>query len=330
MDSDVLDTINHVFNPLYIILGFFIITINMLILYIIIAKFTTRSTEIKLTFILCIIESIQGLFMTGLAIAKLVVGYTWLSSYSIQCIIEATIDWTSLRFGLFTLAILSTLRYLTVCHKKEKSFKFWIITWLIVVSPIFALFFYIPINQDAAHTSSWLFCTIFTFPSPILSIFIAIMPFTFLIPCWIITFCYCCIGYTANKQLNIIKSQAIADNDESLLRVLKRQKLKLVGQILVVFIVYNANYMISYVTQILKYVIGYKRPPLLDAVTIILLNIPAAVNPLITITFQPELNNELSLLLLKFNPEINSGLNQLLLKFQIKMKSLFKKFFPSQ
>jgi hypothetical protein len=227
---------------------------------------------------------------------------------------EATVEWSCVRFGLFTLSIPSVLRYLTVCHKTEKSFKFWIIAWLIVVSPIFALFFYIPINQDAVHTSSWLFCTIFTYPGPVLSTLGAIMPFVFLIPCWTITFCYCCIGYTANKQLNIIKSQAIAENNTSLLIVVKKQKLKLIIQILVIFIVYNANYMISYVTQTLKYTIGYKRPPILDAITYILFNEPAAINPLITITFQPELNSELSLLLLKF---------------QVKVKNLIKRIFQA-
>ncbi|KXN66765.1 family A G protein-coupled receptor-like protein [Conidiobolus coronatus NRRL 28638] len=315
MDSSLIETIHYIFNPILIIFGFFIITINVLIIYIIIAKFTERSTEIKLTFILCIIETIQGIFITIWAIAKLIVGYTWFESYSIQCIMEATVEWSCVRFGLFTLAILSVLRYLTVCHKKEKSFKFWIIVWLITVSPIFVLFFYIPSNQDAVHTSSWLFCTIFSYSDPVLSILGAIMPFVFLIPCWTITFCYCCIGYTANKQLNVIKSQAIAENNTNLLTVVKKQKLKLVIQILVIFIVYNANYMVSYVTQTLKYAVGYKRPPILDAATYIMFNEPAAINPLITITFQPELNNELNLILLKF---------------QVKVKNLIKRIFSSQ
>jgi hypothetical protein len=124
MDSDLIKTIRHIFNHILIIFGIFIITINFLIMYIIIAKFTERNAEMKLTLILCIIEYIQGIEFTIQAIIKLIVGYRWFESYSIQYILETTVEWPSVRLGLFTLSIISILRYLVVCHKIEKSFKF--------------------------------------------------------------------------------------------------------------------------------------------------------------------------------------------------------------
>jgi hypothetical protein len=109
-----------------------------------------------------------------------------------------------------------------------------------------------------------------------------------------------------------MRADAYNTNDEMMIQVIKREKRKLAIQIFFVFCLYNLTFCMSYITMILKYAIGYKRTPIIDALTFSFVHISMAVNPIITISFQPEVNQEFKLMLIKY---------------QAKFKSLFRRVF---
>jgi hypothetical protein len=132
-----------------------------------------------------------------------------------------------------------------------------------------------------------------------------------LIPCWISTYCYFVIGLKAYKKLNQINVEALESNDDSLLRTIRKQKFNLIAQLIAVLIVFNIVYMPIYVTMILRIVSGYRRPPITDAIMIKLMEISRAIDPVITIIFQPELSHEFKALLVKTRVKIKSYITNL-------------------
>jgi hypothetical protein len=235
-----------------------------------------------------------------MGLLKLIYGHEIFKPRNLPCMIVAfVIQWTS-RVEIFNVAVLSTLRYLIVWYKKE--LKLWIWLLILFISTLFITIIYsigIYIG-DASPSPSYLYCQPFTTPNDIQKVMTFLIPFTFLIPCWITTFCYFGVGYKANQQLNIVKQDAINNCDEVLLGIVKQQKIKLIIQLLFVFIIYNVNFSLSYVTWILKFAIGYKRPPEIDASISISVNFTVAINPVITIIFQPDINNEIKFIFVKF------------------------------
>ncbi|KXN66337.1 hypothetical protein CONCODRAFT_11842 [Conidiobolus coronatus NRRL 28638] len=119
-----------------------------------------------------------------------------------------------------------------------------------------------------------------------------LFPALYIIPCWIATYCYFCVGWAAYKRLNLMKQEAINNSDENLLSAIKKQKTKLSIQILFVFVIYNVNFSSSYVTWIMKFVSNYKRTILVDVIVVIQASSTAFINPIVTIIFQPDINNE--------------------------------------
>jgi hypothetical protein len=55
----------------------------------------------------------------------------------------------------------------------------------------------------------------------------------------------------------------------------------------------------SYIAWTLRIAICYKRTPFIDVITFELIEISLAIDPVITVTFQPELNHELNFLIAK-------------------------------
>jgi hypothetical protein len=108
-----------------------------------------------------------------------------------------------------------------------------------------------------------------------------------------------------------MKIEAKANGNINLLKAIKRQKSKIVVQLTLVVILYNINFSPSYITQILKFSIGYKRSPIVEAITYFTVLLTYTLNPVLTITFQPELNHELSAILFKLNVKIRKFISKI-------------------
>jgi hypothetical protein len=173
------------------------------------------------------------------------------------------------------------------------------LAYIILLSPAVGIFLYAFITKDANPTPSYMFCSSYLKPSSLTSVISFIIPFTFLLPCWTVTFCYFEIGRKAYKNLGKLKLEAIEKSDNSLLASIKNQNIKLTIQLVMIFILFNVNFMPSYIAWILKIAIGYKRTPIVDAVAFELVELSLTIDPIITITFQPELNHELNFLIIK-------------------------------
>ncbi|KXN74297.1 hypothetical protein CONCODRAFT_2678 [Conidiobolus coronatus NRRL 28638] len=160
--------------------------------------------------------------------------------------------------------------------------------------------------KDSSPSKSYLQCMPFTSPGKLSYVMTIFIPFLYLIPCWIVTVCYFLIGWTANGHLNIVKAGAIMNGDEHLLKSIMNQRIKLCIQLLIVFVIYNVNFMLSYITFILKFAIGYKRTPIVDSLVLIFIYFTIAINSIITITFQPEVNNEFLFLIVLYTRKFRS------------------------
>jgi hypothetical protein len=304
MDLNNLDDINVIFSSILLILSIFILLFTGLILYIILAKISTKSTEIKVLLILCVVEIELGLSKLVTCILKLLYGKEANSTGTNLCYYIGFEHQLIARIELTVIAYLSTMRYLIVCHSITKSTKFWLISLAIGCLPSLVIFIYgVTLHQDKA-SSSYLACTAFSTPNQINFIINCILPFLFLIPSWIITFCYFCIGLKVNKKLNQMKAEAKSNRNYSLLKVIRLQKIKIIVQLTLVIILYNINFSPSYITLILKFSIGYNRTPIAEATVFLIVYLTFSLNPVLTITFQPELNHELSLILFKLNLRI--------------------------
>jgi hypothetical protein len=209
------------------------------------------------------------------------------------------------RISIINVSILATLRYLMVCRSKE----FKLSTWLLIlflpnagVTIFYSIGFY---TIDASPSASYFYCNTFTNKSNISTILVSFIPFFYLIPCWIATYCYFMVGWIANKRLNLMKQEALNSSDEALLISIQKEKFRLWTQIMFVFVIYNANFGLSYTTWILKLVINYRRSTLVDAIICIQVYSTIFLNPIVTIIFQPDINNEFKFLWIKFKIRIS-------------------------
>jgi hypothetical protein len=120
------------------------------------------------------------------------------------------------------------------------------------------------------------------------------------IQAWVITVSYLLICYNVYKKLNMVLKEAKMNNDKETISSLYRQRNKLFGQVALIIWVYNITYMFSYVTQVLKVTIGYRRTPFLDAVVMAMIMFPCLCNPIVTLSFQPEVKCEFQALMVRF------------------------------
>ncbi|KXN74969.1 family A G protein-coupled receptor-like protein [Conidiobolus coronatus NRRL 28638] len=299
-----LDDINVIFSSILLILSIFILSFTGLIIYIILAKISSKSTEIKVLLVLCLVEIELSLSKAVTCILKLTYGKEANNTGTYLCYYIGFEHQLIARVELMVVAYLSLMRYFIVCHNITKSTKFWLISLAVGCLPSLMIFIYgATLHQDKS-SPSYLACTAFSAPTQINFIINCILPFLFIIPSWIITFCYFCIGLKINKQLNRMKIEAIADRDYNLLKVISLQKIKIVVQLTLVIVLYNINFSPSYITLILKFTIGYNRTPIAEAIVFLVVYCTFSLNPVLTITFQPELNHELSLILFKLNLRI--------------------------
>jgi hypothetical protein len=204
------------------------------------------------------------------------------------------------------------MRYYIVCYKKEKSARFWLISLALSLVPATTIYVFSIIKHDESPNISYLTCQSFSSPGKASQVITIIIPFLYIIPCWIVTFCYFSIAWTANKQLNNMKNEAVNNGDEALLKIIKRQKVRLFFQLILVFWAYNINFFPSYITFVLKFAIGYKRTPFVDALVYVMVYAAVTVNPIITMIFQPEVNTEFILILVKFQAKVKKMLQDLI------------------
>jgi hypothetical protein len=213
---------------------------------------------------------------------------------------------------LAIVSLISLEKYFLVVHRFEKSINFWVILLIIYNSLCAGIFLYGFIKRDNNPTPSHLNCFPYLKPSKLSSIMSIFISLLYLIPCYITTFCYFVIGWRANKQLNQIKNQAISTCDQVSLDNIKLQKRKLLIQLTMVFIMYNGNFILSYVAWVLKFAIGFKRTPIYDAIAYTTVQITAALNSIVTVTFQPDVNTELNIILLKLKTRFKEVIRRIL------------------
>lgn len=303
-----LDFINNLVNIIHINISVFIFALNGLILYVIIKKLKLDTIELKFVFLLCVVEIIAGLNYTSLAVLKLINGYTFFASNNNPCIVYAYISSTLIRFEYVVVGVLALWRYLAVVHEYRLGLKLLVIITIAGISPTIATFMYGLINMDARPISSYIICAPITTPGQVSTILNIIGTVLLMLPCWVITYCYFLIGWKANKKLNLMKIEAQINNNEVALRAIKMQKINLTLQILMVFILYNVDVMVTVVTYFMRLATGYKRPPFFDAMTYEMLVITLALNPIITISFQPEVKNEIKLIFIKLHAKIKKAI----------------------
>ncbi|KXN74952.1 hypothetical protein CONCODRAFT_2027 [Conidiobolus coronatus NRRL 28638] len=260
--------------------------------------------------VLCAVEIEIGLSKLVLSILKLAYGKEIMDAGTNQCYYTGFEYQLIVRIELIIVAYLSVMRYLIVCHNITKSIKFWLITLKVGCLPPLVIFIYGATLHQDKPTPSYLACTAFSAPNQINFIFSCIIPFLYIIPSWAITFCYFCIGLKVNKQLNQMKIEATASQNTNMLKIIRLQKVKIAIQLTLVIILYNANFSLAYITHLLKISIGYKRPPIVEAIAYFTTLLTFTLNPVLTITFQPELNHELSVLLFRFNLKIKKILSK--------------------
>ncbi|KXN70705.1 hypothetical protein CONCODRAFT_6706, partial [Conidiobolus coronatus NRRL 28638] len=135
--------------------------------------------------------------------------------------------------------------------------------------------------------------------------------FILVIPCWVSTYCYSVIGIKSYRKLNQIKREALASNDENLLKVIRKQKYNLIAQLVVVLTVFNIVYIPLYITMVLRIVSEYRRTPIAEAIMMKLAEISRAIDPLITVIFQPELSHEFKAFIIKTKVRLRVLVNNL-------------------
>lgn len=306
--------IHKFFSILLIFCSIFNIGLNTILIYIIVKKCGLLTTEVKLILGLCVFELFEGLHMLLLTFIESIVGISYLTNQN-RCQIFGFFMHTFFRLEILIVTFLSMLRYLMIFHKIERGLKFWIGVIIIGSVPCVSIFLYAAIIKNYKPTPSSIQCLPYLGDDKFSIRMMLLTAANFLIPCWITTYCYFAIGWKVSRQLKTLKSEAETNGDIEGLNMIKRVKRKLVLQLVMVFFIYNLLFMISYITMILKFAIGFKRTPFLDALILLMVNSSICLNPLITISFQPELNNELKILLVKV---------------KAKCKKLFKHIFSRQ
>jgi hypothetical protein len=304
--EETLNIINYVGNSLYLLFGLFSILTCTLLFYICIYKCDKKASEIKLIIIFCIIECITGIEFLLISVFKLSFGYTIFNKGKIGCRIVAFALSGISRLSIWNIAILSTLRYLIVCHCKELKLWIWLTISALVFTPIVVIYCLGFYTDDASPAPSYLFCQTFVQPNEISMVLGYLIPFLYIIPCWITTYCYFGVGWKANKQLNLMKMEAKTNSDQNLLKTIQKERLKLYLQLIFVFFIYNVNFSVSYITWIMKLISGYKRPSIVDAIIAIQVNSTVAINPVVTIIFQPDINCEFKIIWVKWSLKIKN------------------------
>jgi hypothetical protein len=252
------------------------------------------------------LELISGTSLLLSSIFKLIYGYDYFKEHDYSCWVTSFTIAGNARCELIAITVLAILRYSIVCHNAKKGAVFWLSVYIILLSPVAAIFLYPFIKKDANPAISYIYCSLYTKSGPIGLALTYIIPFLYLIPCWAVTFCYFEIARKAYKNLRKMKLEAMINNDTILLASIKNQSIKLMIQLIAIFILFNVNFMPSYIAWILKMAIGYKRTPFIDAITFELAELSLAIDPIITVTFQPELNHELNILIIRFKLKIKS------------------------
>ncbi|KXN74221.1 family A G protein-coupled receptor-like protein [Conidiobolus coronatus NRRL 28638] len=309
-----LNFINNLVNIIHINISLFIFALNGLILYVITKKLKLDTIELKFVFLLCVVEIIAGLNYTSLAIFKLINGYNFFAPNNTPCIVYAYISSTCIRFEYVVVSVLALWRYLAVVHEYKLDQKLLVIITIAGISPTVATFLYGLINMDARPISSYVICAPITNPGQISTILNIIGTILLMLPCWLITYCYFFIGWKANKKLNLMKTEAQINNNEVALKAIKIQKINLMLQILMVFVLYNVDVMVTVVTYFMRLTTGYKRPPFFDAITYEMLVFTLALNPIITVSFQPEVKNEIKLVFIKLHAKIKKALRSIAIR----------------
>jgi hypothetical protein len=198
------------------------------------------------------------------------------------------------------------MRYAIVCHNIIKGTKFWLICYFIVISPLVAMYLYPIIMADGNPTPSYLYCSSFFKPNPNIYILSLMHAFLYAIPCWVCTYCYFVIGIKVYKKLKQIENEATASNDCDQVARIQKQKRNLIFQLIAVFIAFNLLYLPGYITLVLRYVTGYIRPPIVDAIILCLTEVSKTLDPIINIVFQPELNHEFRAIITKSFAKLKS------------------------
>jgi uncharacterized membrane protein YuzA (DUF378 family) len=292
-----LESYNILANSILSLYAIFIILLNISIGYILLFKLNTKSAELKLILALCIVELIIGIDHFCLSICKFIFGYQFFERDSLQCQVFGFTMQTPVRIAVIINGLLALMRYLAFCQKIEKSTKFWVVLLILCSVPIIVIFLYSSITWNAQPTSSYSQCHGYLDTDDFSLTMLTIIAFHYLIPCWLTTICYFLIGLKINSQLTHLFDSK---------KELKTQKLKLILQLSIVFIVYNINFMPSYITLILKWSTGYRRTPSIDLLTLLLINLSIAVNPIIIISFQPAIHHEFLILLVLCKAKLKS------------------------
>ncbi|KXN72737.1 family A G protein-coupled receptor-like protein [Conidiobolus coronatus NRRL 28638] len=305
-----LDFINNLVNIIHINLSIFIFALNGLILYVITKKLKLDTIELKFVFLLCVLEIFAGLCYNSLGVFKLINGYTFLAPNNTPCIIYAYISGTLIRSEFIIVSMLALWRYLAVVHEYKLGLKLLVIITIAGMLPTIVTYLYGLINMDARPYSSYVICAPLTSPGKLSAILNTIGTILLMLPCWITTYCYFFIGWKANKKLNLMKVEANINNNEVALRAIKIQKISLVLQIIMVFILYNVNIMVTVVTYFMRLTTGYKRPPFFDAIAYEMLIVTFTLNPIITVSFQPEIKNEIQFIFIKLHARIKNAIRR--------------------
>jgi hypothetical protein len=311
IDINDLRLLNSVFNSVTLLYAIFIFVVNCILVYILFKKCDIKSIEIGLTLFLCFTELLSGACLFSISIAKLKVGYHYFDLGTIQCRVYSFLIQYISRVEIYTVMILSIMRYNIVCYKNEKSAKFWLVSLALSLAPATAIYVYSIFRHDESPNISYLTCQPFSVPGKVTAVISILIPFLFIVPCWTVTFCYFSIAWTVNRQLNNMRSEAITNEYAVLLKVIRKQKFKLFFQLFLVFWAYNINFFPSYITFVLKFAIGYKRTPFVDALVYVMVYSAVAINPIITIIFQPEVNTEFILILVKFQAKFKKVLHNI-------------------
>jgi hypothetical protein len=267
--------------------------------------------ELKFIFLLCLIEISFGIVFVSLAIIKLIVGYTFISPNNIPCVFYGYMGASFVRVEYFIVCILALWRYLAVVHKYKISLKLLLVIFFGGISPTMVTLIYGLVNMDARPFTSYANCLILTSPGHVSTVLNIIGTILLMLPCWVTTYCYFIIGWKVNKKLNLMKIEAQINNNEVALRAVKSQKVNLILQIFMVFILYNVDIMLSVVTYFMRLANGYIRPPFFDAVIHEMLIFTLAFNPIVTVSFQPEIKNEIRVIFIKMIAKIKKAIRSI-------------------
>lgn len=306
-----LEFVNTLFNSLNIVVSLFTLVFNVLLLYILFTKLILKSIELRIILLLSCMQIVFGIELAITSILKLYYGYHLFDAGSTSCQVHGTIISFLLRSEIIIVMALSLYRYFLVIHKIE--LKSWILITILVFFNTFIAtsILYGSLTQEIRPNSSYTLCNAFITPGVISFAFNMALTLLSILPCWTTTYCYFLIGWKANKRLNELKTEAIESESAEALKIIRKQRSRLAIQLVIVFFLYNINYSLSYVTYFLRLFIGYKRPPFIDALSIFLANISIMGTPMVTISFQPEVNNEFKIIFIKLVAKLKKVYNSI-------------------